>query len=406
MKTENSFAVSRYENRNGVSSWRVAGWLHGVRIRKNFKTKEEAAAEKAALELAALRATAGLRSATTFLNDDQLREAESAFRRLADQRRSLGVYLDFALANFRGPESDMALSDAVSEYLTTKKKEAERKLISNRQVQSIKIELATFLKHFPGISVSGCSAPSLIAFWDRGGASLKTYNNRRGVLSTFFKFAFHKDWISVNPVEKTPHHRIHHKRGSATTISAQQAEKLMAYVEEFRGGILAPYFALCLFAGIRPATSSGEISKLQPKQVRLDTGVIHIEPEVSKVGMKRLVTIQPNLAAWLRSYPLDRFSIIPTNIVKIRRKAFDAFGLTHDVLRHTFISMFVAKFRSMGEAGLQAGNSESIIRKHYLDLKSPAEAEQFFGILPRRIAAAAEQGNDAVSPVPIPFVAA
>jgi hypothetical protein len=51
--------------------------------------------------------------------------------------------------------------------------------------------------------------------------------------------------------------------------------------------------------------------------------------------------------------------------------------------------MFVAKFRSMGEAALQAGNSESIIRKHYLDLKSPAEAEQFFGILPKRAAPSA-----------------
>jgi hypothetical protein len=52
-------------------------------------------------------------------------------------------------------------------------------------------------------------------------------------------------------------------------------------------------------------------------------------------------------------------------------------------MRHTFISMFVGKFRSMGEAALQAGNSESIIRKHYLDLKTAAEVEQFFGILPR-----------------------
>jgi hypothetical protein len=52
----------------------------------------------------------------------------------------------------------------------------------------------------------------------------------------------------------------------------------------------------------------------------------------------------------------------------MRRRVFDAFGLTHDVLRHTYISMFVAKFRSMGEAALQAGNSESIIRRHYLDL--------------------------------------
>jgi len=28
-------------------------------------------------------------------------------------------------------------------------------------------------------------------------------------------------------------------------------------------------------------------------------------------------------------------------------------------MRHTFISMFVAKFRSIGEAAIQAGNSEA-----------------------------------------------
>ena len=163
----------------------------------------------------------------------------------------------------------------------------------------------------------------------------------------------------------------------------------MAFVENHEGGQLVPFFALCLFAGIRPCVLCGEITKLRPEHVRLDTGVIHIEPEVAKVRMKRLVTIQPNLAAWLRAYPLDRFSIIPTNATKMRRKVIDSFDLTHDVLRHTFISMFVAKFRSMGEAALQAGNSESIIRKHYLDLKSKEEAEQFWGILPQHTAPAA-----------------
>jgi hypothetical protein len=47
--------------------------------------------------------------------------------------------------------------------------------------------------------------------------------------------------------------------------------------------------------------------------------------------------------------------------------------------------MFVAKFRSLGEAALHAGNSETIIRKHYLDLKGKEEAEQFFGILPKKM---------------------
>jgi hypothetical protein len=109
-----------------------------------------------------------------------------------------------------------------------------------------------------------------------------------------------------------------------------------------------------------------------------------------------MVTIQPNLAAWLRAYPLDRFPTVPVNLEFTRRIVAKKLGLTHDVLRHTFISMFVAKFRSLGEAALQAGNSETIIRKHYLNLKSTAEADQFWGILPQGKAAA----------VVTPFVAA
>jgi integrase len=368
MSHHTTFAVSRFENRNGVTSWRVDGRLHGLRIRRNFKFREAAAAEKDALEMKALQAAAGLHAATTFLTEDQLREAESAFRRLAARPRSLTCYLDYALANYRELERDVPLAEAVDEYVATKRKEHERTLLSKRQLRSIKYELETLKKRFPAFTMTRFSAGGLIAYLERGAPSLKTYNNRRAVLSTFFKFAFQKDWIATNPIEKTPHHRISHLRGSAVTINAEQAASLMAHVETFRNGALVPYFALCLFAGIRPCLRSGEITKLRPEHVRLDTGVIHVEPEVAKVRMKRLVTIQPNLAAWLHAYPLDRFSITPTNATKMRRRVFDAFGLTHDVLRHTYISMFVAKFRSMGEAALQAGNSESIIRRHYLDL--------------------------------------
>lgn len=99
--------------------------------------------------------------------------------------------------------------------------------------------------------------------------------------------------------------------------------------------------------------------------------------------MKRAVTIQPNLAAWLRAYPLEKFPIMPRGFRRLRLKFRKQFELSHDVLRHTFISMFVAKFRSLGDAALQAGNSESIIRKHYLGLKTAAEADEFFGIVPQ-----------------------
>ena len=163
----------------------------------------------------------------------------------------------------------------------------------------------------------------------------------------------------------------------------------MSFVEGYAGGQFVPYFALCLFAGIRPCLVSGEISKLKPEHVRLDAGIIQIGAEISQVKMKRHVTIQPNLAAWLRAYPLEKYPVMPCGIQGHRAKIAKMFGLSHDIMRHTFISMFVAKFRSMGEAALQAGNSEGIIRKHYLDLKHPSEAEQFFAIVPKKAEALA-----------------
>jgi integrase len=390
------FVVRRFKNPSGACSWRTSGWLHGVRIRRNFKTREEAAAHKAALEIQALQATASLRPQATCLAPDQLREAEALFHRIAGCPQSLSFYVDFALANYRAPTQQKPLAEAIGEYVAFKTKEHERTLLSFRQLRAIRYELASLQAHFPNALLSQFSAPTLTTYLERLEPSLKTYNNRRGLLSTFFKFSLQKEWVLSNPVEKTVQHRIAHRRGSAVTLSAQQSAQLMEYVEDYQGGKMVPFFALILFAGVRPCLFSGEILKLKAEDVRLDLGVIRIEPEVSKIRMQRQITIQPNLAAWLRAYPLERFPIVPINAKNMRRAMVEKFALTHDVLRHTFISMHVAKFRSIGEAALQAGNSEAIIRNHYLNLKTPAEAEEFFSIMPKRRAPAP------VIPVPAP----
>jgi hypothetical protein len=65
-----------------MTSFRAARWLHGVRIRKTFKSKDEAANEKASLEMNGLQAASGLRATATRSNNEQIREAEAAFRPL------------------------------------------------------------------------------------------------------------------------------------------------------------------------------------------------------------------------------------------------------------------------------------------------------------------------------------
>jgi hypothetical protein len=367
-----------------VRSWRVSGWLHGVRIRKNFKSKEEAAGEKAALEIKAEQDTSGLRSIMTRLTAEQAREAEAVFQRLEGRDRSLAFYVDFALATYRDPIHDRPISDATKDCLALRALDESQGNLSHRQTRSFGLELRALESAFRGKTVSELTPDALTAFLKRGLPSKKTYNNRRGLVGPFLKHCVLKDWIATSPIDKVPHFRgVGHRRGSAPTLSAAQCAEIMDWAENERQGVLVPFIALCLFAGIRPDPYVGEISKLEPKHVRLDTGVILIEPEISKVRMKRAVAIQPNLAAWLTAYPLDRYPIMPRGFRRLRLKFRKRFTLSHDILRHTFVSMFVAKFRSMGEAALQAGNSESIIRKHYLDLKSPAEAEAFFNIRPR-----------------------
>ncbi|AWI10303.1 hypothetical protein [Ereboglobus luteus] len=387
MKTKSStFKIRPFKNPSGQVVYQVDGFINGKRIRKNFQSRKDAVAEKDAQALEAIKAAdSNLRLVSTFLADAELREAESVFLKIRDDKRSLSHLVDFALTNCPKPDKDITLVDALKSYRKQRDADLASGLISAPQHTTIRRTLASFTKHTSCTNVSGVTPALIRDYCSRQNASLKTFNNRRGVLSTFFKFALVNEWIASNPMVKIPQYRIAHKRGTAATLTAAQAAALMEFVESYEQGCMAPFFALCLFAGIRPCLRTGEISKLTAENVNLETGVIHIEPEVSKVDMKRNITIQPNLAAWLAAYPLTEHPIIIPNMQHLRAFVAKRFGLSHDVMRHTFISMHVAKFRSMGDTALQAGNSEAIIRRHYLDVKSPAETEAFFNILPRKV---------------------
>ena len=100
MKSKKSaFTIKPFKNRNGVISYRVAGWLLGERIRRNFKTREAAILERGTLQLRQAQADSDLRVTSTFLTEPQLREAEAAFLKLKSKPRSLSFYLDLVSRN-------------------------------------------------------------------------------------------------------------------------------------------------------------------------------------------------------------------------------------------------------------------------------------------------------------------
>ena len=148
MNHSTSFVISEFTNPSGEIVFRVAGWLDGTRVRKNFATRAEADAERQILEVQRLQTETGIRTAATRLEDAQLKEAEAVFARLNGQPRSLSFYVDFALTNYREPEKQKSLADAVAEYITAKEHEFEQDQISIPQMSRIRWDLKRLCKYF------------------------------------------------------------------------------------------------------------------------------------------------------------------------------------------------------------------------------------------------------------------
>ena len=396
-KKYGKFTVQRMKHPTGTVYWRVAGSINGKRYRKNFQKKTEATEEKQRLEVRQRAEQNHEKVVMTSLTREECEEAKIAFRMLEGRKKPLSFYVKYALERYREAEFEQTVKTAIDEYLAHKGIEQKRHLITAVQLRTMTTQLEKFKADHGEKLLGEMDAETIRNYLnnqtfgeDNQHISPKTFNNKRGYLNTFFRFCVLKDWLMLNPVDKVPQFTIKAKRGSADTLTAAQAAELMKYVEDYAGtkkskverGIFVPYFALCLFAGLRPDIRTGEIGRLKKEHIRLDTGVILIEPEVSKVDEKRSIKIQPNLRLWLEKYPLDQYPLIPPRLEFHRREIRKDKDLVHNVLRHTFISMTVGSFKSVGDAALQAGNSENIIRKHYLDLKTESEADAFWRITP------------------------
>ncbi len=216
-------------------------------------------------------------------------------------------------------------------------------------------------------------------------ANRKTWNNFRADLHSFFSWCAdpQRRWLPNNPASPIVKFKI--SRGRPETLNLGQCEALMEYVAGFKDGALVPYFALALFAGLRTGSELPKLAKHKErgKLIDLENGVIHIQPEISKTKQYRQVLIRENLSRWLTAFPLP---ILPENSdrliagVRAHQKINNDKG--RDILRHTFFSMHIAAFDSVGRACLEGGNTESVARRHYLNMTSPEEGKRFWNIEP------------------------
>jgi integrase len=144
---------------------------------------------------------------------------------------------------------------------------------------------------------------------------------------------------------------------------------------------LIPLLAIGGFTGIRMA----ELARLDWNAVDLERCHIEVRAGQAKTASRRLIPIPDNLIQWLTPLPRTGRVIASCQFNKEVSALARALkiGWPHNVLRHSFISYRIAKIKSADQVALEAGNSPSIIFKHYRELTTENQADEWFAILPK-----------------------
>ena len=169
-----------------------------------------------------------------------------------------------------------------------------------------------------------------------------------------------------------------------TLTTTQAAELIAAADADFD---LLPYHAIGLFAGIRPM----ELQRLAWSDIDLREKHIHIRPEVSKTGRRRIVDMEPNLCAWLGGFIArggDATGLVTpsVNLRKQLREVRSTAGVGdwhQDVMRHTYASNWLAQHGDINKLTLFMGHeSTDMLWKHYHKATKQRDAVRYWKIKP------------------------
>jgi len=258
------------------------------------------------------------------------------------------------------------VAEAATRYLAHLK---DRKVQETRIVAS---DLAKFAKAHP-CRMSEVTADQIRDYLDRLPVGPRRHNNVRTALVSFFSWARKSALI---PDGMTAPERTHSKTLDAKPV-ATYAPK------EFRALLAAApsEWRLALAIGGLAGLRTEEIQGLRWEDIKLGRKHIEVRPEICKTKRRRLVPILPALATWIRkSEPQPGGMVAPQDRIdnlakRLRRKG--AVWVKNG-LRHSFGSYRCAAVKSASQVALEMGNSEAIVRKHYLEFQERKAATEWF----------------------------
>jgi integrase len=340
--------------------------------RKFFKTRAEADAER-------------LRQLTTLerhgrealgLPQREMSDFITAKRKLAEYGKTINDAAHFLVDHLeRVRRCKTTVAELVVELLEAKRKDG-RSEIYLRDLRNI---LAIFSRDFGDRPIAGITVEELDNWLRALPGSPKTRTNFRANVAVLFSYAERRRMIDSNPVLHTAKPKLPDNPPEIFTVDELRA--LLEAANRIAPDVL-PMLAIGAFTGLRDA----EIKRLDWSEVDLTRGHIEVKAAKAKSARRRIVPIQPNLAAWLRHCSGMKGRVVPEGYRSSLDRVRKAAGLARwpsNGLRHSFASYRLAEIHDAPRVSSELGHTgPQMLYSTYRELVLPEEAQRYWKIEP------------------------
>jgi integrase len=316
-----------------------------------------------------------------------------AVKEYAEARRKLpeGVGLDHAvdvyLARHNQVREEKLVPAAVTEFIAAKEKAG----CGDRHLRDLRHRLGRFAAAFT-LPVAQLTGPMLQTYLDDLDMAARSKLNTYKHIRTLLRWCVRKKYAPRDLLDEI---------GGIDQPKAKPSPTLVFTPAELREILnatlavrpdLVPAIVIPAFCGLR----TSEVLRLDWREVLFERSDVEVTAAKAKTATRRTVYLCDAARAWLAPYMRSEGPVCPVRgenrlhdavVAALRRcranrKVKTPFLWKRNGLRHSFCSYRLAITQNINLVALEAGNSSTMIHKHYKQLVSPADAQAWFNTLP------------------------
>ena len=340
--------------------------------RKFFKTRAEAEAEalrqRTLLERHSREAVG--------LSQREMSDFIHARKKLAEYGETLNDAVQFRVDHLdRVRRHGIAVAQLTNEVIEAKRRDGRSRVY----LRDLRYRLARFVQDFKDRSIAGITVDELDDWLRALPYSPQSRTNYRRIIGLLFGYAEGRGIIDRNPIPRTAKPRLIDKAPEIFKV-----DELRALLEAATRTTpdVVPMLAIGAFAGLREA----EIQRLDWHEIDLARGHIEVKAAKAKSARRRIVPIQPNLAAWLRPSGGLTGRVVPAGARRKLDRVRKAAGLARwpqNGLRHSFASYRLGAIHDAPRVSAELGHtSPQMLYSTYRELVLPEEADRYWKIDP------------------------